>query len=53
MLMFFFVGQLISLIDNDGDAIVHGSMPDAEYDPERLVQNLSDAQRDHAITGMR
>ena len=49
----FVVGQLISLIDNRGDAIAHGSMVDAEYDPARLGQNLSDAQRDHAITGTR
>ena len=49
----FFVGQLISIIDNRGDAIAHGSMVDAEFDPDRLGQNLSEAQMDHAITGTR
>ena len=36
----FFVGQLISIIDNHGDAIAHGSMVDAEFEPTRLGQNL-------------
>ena len=49
----FFVGQLISIIDNRGDAIAHGSMVDAEFDPDRLGQNLSEAQMAHAITGTR
>ena len=49
----FFVGQLISIIDNRGDAIAHGSMMDAEFDPARLGQNLTKTQMANAITGTR
>ena len=41
------------MVDNCGDPIAHGSMVDAEYDPDKLGANLSEEKMHLAITGTR
>ena len=49
--MFGCIGQLISFIDGEGNAIAHGNMLDDEFDPVNIGHNVSEHKKHLVIAG--